>query len=111
MVKALPETAQIREWTSDFGREYTDRNTFTPLELDGLYQRNYAVTRIELNRRFLEGVPKDTQILEIGCNMGNQLLLLQEMGITNLQAIEIQSYALEQAKNRPAYASFDQASA
>jgi len=111
MVKALPETAQIREWTSDFGREYTDRNTFTPLELDGLYQRNYGVTRTELNRRFLEGVPKDAQILEIGCNMGNQLLLLQEVGFTNLQAIEIQSYALERAKNRLPNANFKRASA
>ena len=71
-VKAPLETKQIREWRGDFGREYTDRNTLDPAALDLLWQNNYGVTRTALNRKFLEGIPKDAKILEVGCNVGNQ---------------------------------------
>ena len=93
-------TEQTRIWTGDFGREYTDRNTYTPEGLDELYRRNYGITRTALNERFLETIPRDSRILEVGCNMGNQLLLLQQMGFTKLHGIEIQEYALERARER-----------
>ena len=95
-----PNTEQIRTWTGDFGREYTDRNTFTPEGLDDLYRRNYGITRTEVNERFLEQIPRDSRVLEVGCNMGNQLLVLQQMGFTDLYGIEIQTYALDRAKER-----------
>ena len=95
-----PETEQIRTWSGDFGRQYTDRNNYTPLQLDELYRKTYGVTRRELNQRLLERVPKDARILEVGCNMGMQLLLLKEMGFTDLSGIEIQSYALGRAQER-----------
>ena len=110
MATAAQETDQISEWTGSFGREYTDRNTFTPAELDALYDRNYGITRRELNRRFLEGIPSCAHILEVGCNVGNQLLVLEEMGFTNLYGIEIQSYALELARSRVPDVKFTQAS-
>jgi pseudaminic acid biosynthesis-associated methylase len=107
----LPDTEQIRTWSGDFGREYTDRNTFTPAQVDDLYQRNYGVTRSEINRRFLETIPRDARILEVGCNVGNQLLMLQSMGFTNLYGIEIQDYALQRAQERLPSAILKQASA
>ncbi len=110
MVTAAQGTDQTREWTGSFGREYTDRNTFAPAELDALYDRNYGITRRALNRRFLEGIPRCAHILEVGCNVGNQLLVLQEMGFTNLYGIEIQSYALELARSRVPDVKFTQAS-
>jgi pseudaminic acid biosynthesis-associated methylase len=99
-LKTTNDSEQIRTWIGDFGREYTDRNTYTPAELDQLYRRNYGVTRTELNRRLLGEVPRDARILEVGCNIGTQLLVLQQMGFHNLFGIEIQSYALERAKER-----------
>lgn len=105
------DTKQIRTWTGDFGREYTDRNTYTPGELDELYLRNYGVTRVEINDRFLKDVPRDARILEVGCNIGTQLLCLQQMGFSNLHGIEIQSYALDRAKERLPGAVLTQASA
>jgi pseudaminic acid biosynthesis-associated methylase len=105
------QTEQIRTWTSDFGREYTDRNAYSPAELDELYQKNYEITRTEINQRCLESVARDARILEVGCNMGNQLLLLEQMGFTNLYGIEIQSYALDRAKERLPRAVLTQASA
>jgi len=97
---AQKTTDQIRRWSGDFGREYTDRNNYTPVQLDEFYRRTYGVTRRELNQRFLEEVPRGARILEVGCNMGTQLLLLQEMGFTDLSGFEIQSYALARAKER-----------
>jgi pseudaminic acid biosynthesis-associated methylase len=105
------ETEQIRTWNGDFGREYTDRNTHTPAELDELYRQSYGVTRTELNQRFLADIPRDARILEIECNMGTQLLVLQQMGFRNLYGIEIQTYALERSKQRVTAAVFTLASA
>lgn len=99
-VKVAYVTEQVHTWTGDFGREYTDRNEYSPLGLDEFYQQTYGITRRQLNEPFLQDVPKGARILEVGCNMGTQLLILQEMGFTNLHAIEIQSYALEKARRR-----------
>jgi pseudaminic acid biosynthesis-associated methylase len=106
-----PDTEQIRTWSGDFGREYTDRNTFTPAQVDEIYLRNYGIARTEINRRFLESIPRDARILEVGWNLGNQLLLLQSMGFTNLYGIEIQEYALQGAQARLPAAVLKQASA
>jgi pseudaminic acid biosynthesis-associated methylase len=109
--RAVLDTDQARVWMGEFGREYTDRNNQTPAELDYFYQEHYGITRRKLNEEFLREVPKDARILEVGCNMGTQLLMLQEMGYSNLHGIEIQSYALERAKQRLPRAELIQASA
>jgi pseudaminic acid biosynthesis-associated methylase len=98
--KLAVETDQARVWMGDFGREYTDRNDQTPDELDCFYQENYGITRSKLNEAFLSGISKQARILEVGCNTGTQLLMLQKMGYTSLYGIEIQAYALEHAKAR-----------
>ena len=43
---------------------------------------------------------KINRILEVGCNVGNQLLLLKKMGYPNLWGIELQDYAVEIARKR-----------
>ena len=104
-------TDQFRRWTGTFGREYTDRNDQTPRQLDEFYQNTYGKTRSELNQRFLENVPRNAPILEVGCNVGTQLLLLKEMGFTDLSGVEIQEYALQRAQERLGDAKILQASA
>ncbi len=94
------ETPQTSQWTGDFGRAYTDRNTLNLKEINSLYQTNYGITRTQLNESFLGQIPRDARILEVGCNSGNQLLMLQEMGFTNLSGVEVQTYALESARGR-----------
>jgi pseudaminic acid biosynthesis-associated methylase len=108
---AILTTPQIRVWTGDFGREYTDRNTFDIDALDSLYMKNYGVTRTAINEEFLRKIPKTASILEVGCNAGNQLLLLQKMGFVNLSGIEIQEYALELTRARTKNICLRQASA
>jgi pseudaminic acid biosynthesis-associated methylase len=105
------DTPQIAEWVNQFGREYTDRNVLTGSELDALYEKNYGFTRKNLNQPFLADIPMDARILEVGCNVGNQLTVLREMGYRELYGIEIQKYALEQARNNLPEVHFAEASA
>ena len=111
MNQGIAETPQKKSWAGDFGREYTDRNTLSGAQLDSLYRTNYGITRRQLNEDFLNDIPRDARILEVGCNSGNQLLLLREVGFTNLWGAEVQSYALELAKARVPDAQLSQASA
>lgn len=104
-------TAQLQTWSGEFGREYTERNYLTLEKLDDLYTKNYGCTKKHLNEHFLAGISRDARILEVGCNVGNQLLLLQEMGFQNLYGIEIQEYAVKKARLRLPHAEIQQASA
>ena len=105
------KTSQIETWTGQFGREYTDRNALDIDGVDALYAKNYGITRTSLNEEFLSGITRGARILEVGCNMGNQLLLLEKMGFTNLHGVEIQPYALEKAKLRLTNTSLHEATA
>lgn len=51
------ETEQTRIWTGVFRREYTDRNVYSPAELDAFYGRRYGITSTQLNQRLHGGVP------------------------------------------------------
>ncbi|HSZ64352.1 MAG TPA: pseudaminic acid biosynthesis-associated methylase [Terriglobales bacterium] len=94
------DTKQGEKWRGEFGSEYSLRNEFSTPDLDKLYKRNHGTTRTELNLRFLADIPKSASILEIGCNLGNQLILLHEMGFQNLNGIEIQREIVKQAQSR-----------
>ncbi len=112
VIQTHAETSQETVWQGDFGRAYTDRNTLDPESLDELSLRNYGIARSTIVRRFLEEeVPKDASILEIGCNSGNQLLLLSKMGWSNLSGLELQPHAIEIARSRLPGAVFRQGSA
>ena len=93
-------TKQMQEWASNFGKEYTDRNALSLEELDLLYKGYFGITRMEMNRKFVGDLDKDIKVLEVGSNIGNQLLCLQNMGFKNLYGIELQSYAVELSKSR-----------
>ncbi|MBU3126672.1 pseudaminic acid biosynthesis-associated methylase [Clostridium tagluense] len=86
-------------WNGNFGKEYTERNIYSPTELDEFYLDTYGFSRTDMNLLFLDEMNKEKcRILEIGCNVGNQLRSLQEMGFKNLYGIELQNYAVERAK-------------
>jgi len=95
------DSSTERFWAGDFGKEYTDRNNTTPEETDEIYRNTYGVSRTELNNEFLRDViNKDSKILEVGCNIGIQLRLLQKMNYTTLWGIELQQYAAEIARRQ-----------
>lgn len=111
MSSASTETAQSAAWKGQFGRDYTDRNTYDPGGLDALYLNNYGISRRAINQAFLQNIPKTAGLLEVGCNTGNQLLLLREMGYSNLSGIELQPYAVAFARKRLPQASLSLGSA
>lgn len=91
-------TTQEEFWQSDFGKEYTDRCEYsTPAALDAFYLRQFGVARSAMNKEFL-GDLDISSILEVGCNTGNQLNMLQSQGYGSLYGLELQSYAVEKAK-------------
>lgn len=94
------KTSQMEKWIGEFGKQYTDRNAFSLEELDLLYEKRYGITRMEMNVEFIGDLSRSIRILEVGSNIGNQLLCLQKMGFTSLYGIELQSYAVELSKSR-----------
>jgi len=91
---------QITKWKDEFGKEYTDRNALTLDELELMYENNFGLNRTKLNNIFIGKLDHSIRILEVGSNIGNQLLLLQKMGFKNLYGIEINDYAVELSKKR-----------
>jgi len=64
-------TKQMEKWAGEFGKEYTDRNALTLEEMERLYQKNYGVTRTEMNLEFIRDLGRSIRILEVGSNIGN----------------------------------------
>lgn len=92
------KTKQIEFWSGEFGKNYTDRNTWNLQEWDQFYLQNWGITKIQMNENFIGNLPKTSKILEVGCNTGMQLVGLQRMNFEQLYGIEIQQYAVEKAK-------------
>ncbi len=90
----MEKNFQRQTWEDEFGKEYLQRNIYTPKHLDEFYENRYTLSRTDLNNRFLKNINKDAKILEVGTNIGNQLLHLQSMGFKNLYGIEIQERAI-----------------
>jgi len=91
-------TDQMQQWSSEFGKEYTERNPHTIEIMDGLYKKQFGLTRTELNLTFLSNLDRTIKILEVGSNVGTQLHGLQKIGFKNLYGIEIQPYAVQVSK-------------
>jgi pseudaminic acid biosynthesis-associated methylase len=81
------DTPQLALWRSEFGRAYTDRNDHDKPE------------RVEAWRRLLDGiVPR--RVLEVGCNVGWNLVYLDRLGLRELYGVEPQADALARARAR-----------
>lgn len=93
-------TKQMQTWDGEFGKEYTNRNALSMNDMEALYNEQYGYTRTEMNSEFVGELDRDLKILEVGSNIGNQLLCLQKMGFNNLYGIELQTYAVELSKSR-----------
>lgn len=94
----MTKTPQEKFWAEDFGKEYTGRNEYsTPDALDDFYKGLLGVRRSDMNSEFLNGL-EINNILEAGCNTGNQLGMLQHQGFKNLYGFDIQPHAVAKAK-------------
>ena len=91
-------TDQMKQWDNEFGREYTDRNTMNIDIHNEEVGKRIGVSRSELCREFV-GDLKTERILEVGTNIGMQLVILNNIGKENLYGVELQKYAIK--KSRP----------
>lgn len=87
------KTKQLKVWTGSFGKEYTDRNTQTVSGLDQDYKEELGVSATALFQEGLHGLPV-ASILEVGCNIGNKMAILNSLGYKNLTGVEPQQYAI-----------------
>ncbi len=85
-------------WAGKFGKEYTKRNFLYTKEVDELYEKLFGLTRTGLNKEFVGGLDRSIKILEVGCNIGAQLVFFQKMGFKNLYGIETNKEAIEFSK-------------
>jgi pseudaminic acid biosynthesis-associated methylase len=102
---------QAETWSGAFGRSYTDRNDLGVEAIEQRYQEQFGIGRRALNEDFLGELPRELSILEVGCNVGNQLAFLAEMGFRRLFGVELQGYALARARERLPGAGLARASA
>lgn len=92
-------TKQEEFWSNDFGQEYSDRNFWqSDKEWDQFYKDTWGKNKLEINDLVMKNLPRDIKILEVGCNIGQQLRGFQRMGFKNLFGLELQQYAVEKAK-------------
>ena len=84
----MPTNPQEEFWSGPAGKTYMRRND------------NPDKRYIERQPFFdlFEGFSRDMAILEVGCNVGINLSILQNLGFTNLHGIDIYSSAVEVAK-------------
>jgi len=99
-MKATPQEAK---WAGPKGVKYAETYFYTLEQLDRKWQKAVSgVPRSQMNRAFLRRVPKDSSILEVGCNVGNQLAMLRDQGYDDLSGIELCKAAVRSVrKNRP----------
>ncbi len=64
-------TQQIDFWSGVFGQQYTARNTMNQEDWDGMYIKNFGLTRSNMNEAFLDDLRRDLRILEVGSNTGH----------------------------------------
>jgi pseudaminic acid biosynthesis-associated methylase len=96
-------TQQLASWTAEFGKEYTDRNSLQPEQLDEILRKRYSgCSKTDIFRDVLvKHVNADARILEVGSNLGLQLSLLQNLQpALKLYGIEPMDYAIEQGRTR-----------
>lgn len=100
----IPST-QLQHWTGQFGKNYTDRNDLNIRGMEELSYQHFSKSLTQIYRELLQGIKIKT-ILEVGCNLGHQLAILQKLDHYQLTGVEPQFYALNKAKGRYPQISF-----
>jgi len=103
-------TRQEEIWRSEFGEQYNLRNIYNNEDLDEVFIKIIGISKTEMHNKFLGNLNRSIKILEIGCNIGMMLVNLQKMGFENLYGIDIQSKAIEKAKERNENINFSEGS-
>ena len=99
-MKRRIRTIQEEKWLGPFGEDYTRNHLSSPDEIEERFKKSYGISRTTMNSKFLNSLDPESRILEVGCNVGSQLVLLQRMGFKNLHGIDIVQTAVKLAKQQ-----------
>ena len=84
-------------WKGEFGNSYADRNISVE-ETNQMYKERTGITFEDVFKKIFSNIDKNAKILELGCNVGLKLSILQKLGFTNLTGVEINEKAFKIAK-------------
>jgi pseudaminic acid biosynthesis-associated methylase len=84
-------------WRGEFGNSYADRNISVE-ETNQIYKERTGITFEDVFKKIFSNIDKNAKILELGCNVGLKLSILQKLGFTNLTGVEINEKAFKIAK-------------
>ena len=88
---------QEKTWTGKFGKKYIERNEDLK-EFKKRYLQKFGITKQHINKSFYKFFRKNFKFIEIGCNVGMQLKIIQKDGFKNIYGVDIQQRAISQAK-------------
>lgn len=92
------QTEQLTMWMGKFGKDYTERNTMTIAEFDEALKKKIGVTKSEIFAELFSGLTNISRILEVGCNIGNNVRLISQMGEWEVYGLEPQANAIDFAR-------------
>ncbi len=98
----INDNSQQRQfWAGEFGNSYIERNKSLE-EVNRIYKESTGITVEQIYENFFSMIDKNSRILELGCNIGLNLHILQKLGFEELYGVEINKKAYEIArKNNP----------
>ena len=67
-------------------------------EFNKRYIEKFGTTKNKINKDFYKYFKKNFKFLEIGCNVGMQLKIINKSGFKNLFGIDIQQRAINEAE-------------
>jgi pseudaminic acid biosynthesis-associated methylase len=92
-------TTQLDAWMGSFGQDFTNRFDIPLEEADARSQKEIGRTLTDSFRTLLDGLTVE-RVLEVGCNVGQKLAILNRFGKYQLYGIEPQRQALRLARER-----------
>lgn len=92
-------TEQLKNWTSDFGEEYTKRNEMSLVDAEKLEKNRIGQTKRDSFIELIDGL-NISNVLEVGCNMGQRLEILSTTGDFDLYGLDPQDFAIEKAMSK-----------
>lgn len=101
------ETKQLKNWRGKFGIDYTLRNSQALIEMEALFRQEFGISASEMFGKAVQGLPIKSG-LEVGCNIGNKLALLKNLGLAELTGVEPLNFAISEGKKRYPFINFKQ---
>ena len=83
---------QQEYWSGKLGDNYVNRNKDYHN-----YEYDNGMDKRSTFKSFFDLIPRDSTILEIGCNSGLNIGMLKEMGFSNITGIDVNQKAIDKA--------------